>query len=71
VINPINYKMIAHPMNWLVVILMLIIAGTLGALVADLIGLKPQTISSTFAQIPAGQRAQPPVGGNDGGSLTA
>jgi hypothetical protein len=41
--NPINWKLISHPVNWVVILLMLIIAGTAGVLLADFIGLKAST----------------------------
>lgn len=41
--NPVNWKLISHPMNWLVVLLMLVIAGTFGVLIFDLIGMKAAT----------------------------
>lgn len=41
--NPVNWKLISHPMNWIVVLLMLVIAGTFGLLVFDLIGMKAAT----------------------------
>ena len=41
--NPVNWKLISHPMNWVVVLLMLVIAGTFGVLVFDLIGMKAAT----------------------------
>lgn len=41
--NPVNWKLISHPMNWIVVLLMLVIAGTFGVLVFDLIGMKAAT----------------------------
>lgn len=39
--NPINWKMIGHPMNWIVVLLMLILAGTAGHLLLSLLGHEP------------------------------
>lgn len=41
--NPINWKLISHPMNWVVVLLMLVIAGTAGVLILDLIGMQSAT----------------------------
>lgn len=41
--NPINWKLISHPLNWVVVLLMLVIAGTAGVLLLDLIGARAAT----------------------------
>lgn len=41
--TPVNWKLISHPMNWVVILLMLIIAGTAGTLVLDWIGMKAAT----------------------------
>lgn len=41
--NPINFKMIAHPMNWVVIILMLVIAGTAGHMLLTLFGINSAT----------------------------
>lgn len=41
--NPVNWKLISHPMNWIIVLLMLVIAGTFGVLIFDLIGMKAAT----------------------------
>lgn len=41
--SPINWKMISHPINWVVVLLMLIIAGTAGHLLLSLFGIEAQT----------------------------
>jgi hypothetical protein len=41
--NPINWKLISHPLNWVVVLLMLVIAGSFGVLFLDLIGMKAAT----------------------------
>jgi hypothetical protein len=37
---PINTGLISHPINWVVILLMLVIAGTAGVLLFDLFGLK-------------------------------
>jgi hypothetical protein len=43
--NPINWKLISHPINWVVIFLMLVIAGTAGVLLLDLLGMKVATSS--------------------------
>ena len=62
--NPINWKMISHPMNWLVVLLMLIIAGTAGHLVLTLFDVNPasKNINPNLAvgQSTLGQGQAPP-----------
>lgn len=40
---PVNWKLITHPMNWLVVLLMVVIAGTAGHLLLSLLGVEAQT----------------------------
>lgn len=45
--NPLNWKLISHPMNWVVILLMLVIAGTAGVLLADLIGMSVATPINT------------------------
>lgn len=55
-LDPINYKMIAHPMNWVVVLLMLIIAGAIGHMLLSLAQIEPATSGkSVYANVPAGQ----------------
>lgn len=39
--TPINWKLISHPLNWVVVLLMLIIAGTAGHLLLSFFGATP------------------------------
>lgn len=41
--SPVNWKLISHPINWVVVLLMLVIAGTFGVLLLDFIGMKAAT----------------------------
>jgi hypothetical protein len=41
--NPLNWKVISHPVNWIVVLLMLIIGGTAGHLLLTLLGMKAST----------------------------
>jgi len=42
-VSPINFKLIAHPMNWLIILLMVIIAGTFGHLFLSYLGIEPAT----------------------------
>lgn len=39
----VNWKLITHPMNWIVVLLMLVIAGTAGHLLLTLVGQQAST----------------------------
>ena len=39
--DPVNWKMVSHPLNWAVVVLTLIIAGAIGHYILTLIGLEP------------------------------
>jgi hypothetical protein len=39
-INPINFKMVGHPMNWLTIMLMVIIAGAIGHYLFSLFGIE-------------------------------
>lgn len=41
--DPINWKMIGHPINWIIVMLMLIIAGAIGHETMSLFGIEPKT----------------------------
>jgi hypothetical protein len=54
---PINWRMISHPMNWLTVGLMLVIAGSFLHLLLTYMGIEPATQAKTsgYAQMPAGQ----------------
>lgn len=55
-IEPLNWKIVGHPMNWITILLMLIIAGAFGHLVLTLFGMNPATKdSSSYAALPAGQ----------------
>jgi hypothetical protein len=54
----INWKMISHPMNWLTLLLMVIIAGAIGHLFLTYLGIEPDTSGNkklAFSQMPAGQ----------------
>lgn len=60
----INVKLISHPMNWITVLIMLVIAGTLGHLIASYIGLEPMTKTKlAYTQMPAGQSPGEPAAG--------
>lgn len=55
-LDPINWKMIQHPMNWVVILLMLVIAGALGHMLLSLAEVEPSTAAkSSYANVPAGQ----------------
>ena len=55
-LTPINWRMAAHPLNWLTVVLMLVIAGAIGAYVLKLAGLEPATTpKSAYGSISSGQ----------------
>lgn len=41
--SPVNWKLVTHPINWLVVLLMLVIAGTAGHLLLSLFGQEAAT----------------------------
>jgi hypothetical protein len=41
--TPINWKLISHPINWIVVLLMLVIAGTAGHLLLSFFDRNPAT----------------------------
>lgn len=51
----INLKLASHPMNWLTVWLMLIIAGAIGHMLLSLLGVAPANAQSSYANVPAGQ----------------
>lgn len=53
-IRPINTGLIAHPINWLTILLMVIIAGSIGHLALSYFGIEPQG-GSTYGNTPAGQ----------------
>ena len=56
-VNPINFRMASHPVNWFVVLLMLVIAGSIGHLALSLVAIEPAT-KDTYSNLPAGQTAQ-------------
>lgn len=45
--NPINTSFIKHPLNWVIVLLMLIIAGAFGHLVLSYFGVEPSRKDDT------------------------
>jgi hypothetical protein len=59
-IEPLNWKIISHPMNWVVILLMLIIAAAFGHLALSYFGVNPASkdTTSSYTQLPAGQSKQ-------------
>ena len=53
----INLKMVSHPINWLTILLMVLIAGAAGHLGLSLLGIEPETPNkkSSYDDMPAGQ----------------
>jgi hypothetical protein len=52
----VNYKMIAHPMNWVTFLLMVIIAGSIGHLLLTYLGIEPALKQKLgYGAMPAGQ----------------
>lgn len=47
----INFELLKHPMNWLVVLFMLVIAGAIGHYALSLLGKEPAT--AKFTAVPA------------------
>ena len=45
--SPINWKLIGHPLNWIIVLLMLVIAGIFGHLLLTLLEQEPATAANT------------------------
>jgi hypothetical protein len=43
--SPINWKLVSHPINWIVILLMLVIAGTAGHFLLSLAGIEASTSS--------------------------
>lgn len=41
--TPVNWKLISHPINWVVVLLMLVIAATAGHMLLSLVGVEATT----------------------------
>lgn len=60
-VNPVNWRMLSHPINWVTVILMLVIAGTAGHLLLSLVGKEPSTDESSYSNLPAGQSVAVPI----------
>jgi hypothetical protein len=54
-INVVNWKMISHPMNWLIILLMLIIAGGIGHYLLTLAGITPDTGDDSLPLVAGGQ----------------
>lgn len=52
--TPVNWKIISHPINWVVVLLMLVIAGTFGHLLLSLFG-KEAATSNVNPNLAVGQ----------------
>lgn len=52
--EPVNWKMISHPINWVVILLMLIIAGAFGHYLLSLFGVEPATAESSYAHVSPG-----------------
>ena len=59
--KPINWNLVSHPMNWVVILLMLVIAGAIGHYALSLAGIEP-TLSGTsnkgksaYGNLPEGQ----------------
>jgi hypothetical protein len=50
----INTKLIAHPMNWIIILLMLAIAGIFGHLLLSVLDQEPSTGISVPAGLPVG-----------------
>ena len=55
-IDPIIWKLATHAINWVVILLMLVIAGTFGHLLLSLLHKEPAI--SSYSKLPAGQQAQ-------------
>lgn len=53
----VNFKMVSHPVNWVTILLMVLIAGAIGHLTLSLLGIEPQTADkrSSYDAMPAGQ----------------
>jgi len=52
----INFKMMSHPMNWLTILLMVIIAGAIGHMFLTYLGMEPSTKAKlAYTEMPAGQ----------------
>lgn len=51
--TPINWRMVKHPLNWVTITLMVLIAAAIGHSVLSLLGIEPST--SAVNNVPAGQ----------------
>lgn len=58
-----NLKMMSHPLNWLIILLMLVIAASIGHLTLSLLGVEPTTKAkkSYYDDMPAGQSPGEPA----------
>lgn len=52
--NILNWKLISHPMNWVIIMLMLIIAGIFGHLILSVLDQEPASVTQVPAGLPAG-----------------
>lgn len=68
-----NWKLVSHPMNWITILLMVIIAGSIGHFLLSYLGIEPSVKAKLgYDAMPAGQSpgeqatgAIPPQGLND------
>jgi hypothetical protein len=57
----INWNLVSHPLNWVIILLMLVIAGGVGHYALSLAGIQPSKSGSntkgknTYGSLPAGQ----------------
>lgn len=58
-LKPVNWKMISHPMNWVTILLMLIIAGAIGHTVLSYFGMEPSTQAQKNQAAPGGLSVTP------------
>lgn len=56
--SPINWRIAKHPINYLVIGLMLVIAATAGHLLMSYFGHEPKTGVNSYTQLPTGLDAQ-------------
>jgi hypothetical protein len=59
--NPVNWRLVKHPMNWITIFLMLVIVGTMGHMILSLFGVEPDvsqdTAMTSYGSVPASQAA--------------
>ena len=58
--KPINWNLVQHPLNWVVILLMLVIAGAIGHYALSLAGIEPAILGTkggknAYGRLPAGQ----------------